>query len=423
MRNRKKMCRSLVLLCLAMILLSGCAKQNRLDYPTGTKVPEAFLQKEEEKEPVEVKAKGYEYDEDALTYELVWSDEFDYEGLPDESKWGYDVGGSGWGNQELQYYTSDSNAWVKDGLLTIECRKEEKEGKDYTSARLVTRGKGDWLYGRIEVRAKLPQGLGTWPAIWMLPTDWEYGGWPASGEIDIMEHVGYDQDVVHASVHTQSYYHSIGTQKTSTIRVDGVSEEFHVYALEWLPDKIRMYVDEELYFTFQPTDYKKDPTWEEWPFDKKMHLLLNIAFGGGWGGARGIDDTCLPQQMLVDYVRVYQSPQLAGMQQGDKVLIEGPEYEMDDRFLKTDGTLVRDQSGTGEEVLLQGVNLGGWLLQEGWMCPLGVKDEKTLRATLTDRFGEEGMRELIDAYQEAWITEADLDVIAETGYNFVRVPM
>lgn len=260
--------------------------------------------------PEEIKAKGYEYDYDNLTYELVWSDEFDYEGLPDDTKWGYDVGGSGWGNQELQYYTSDKNAEVKDGYLVIEARKEEYEGMDYTSARLVSRGKGDWVYGKIEVRAKLPKGLGTWPAIWMLPTNWEYGGWPAAGEIDIMEHVGYDQDVVHGSIHTQSYYHSINTQKTNSVRIDGVSDDFHIYGLEWLPDKIIVSVDGDEIFRFEPTKYKSNPTYKEWPFDKEMHLLLNVAVGGGWGGLKGVDENIWPQEMLVDYVRVYQSPEI-----------------------------------------------------------------------------------------------------------------
>lgn len=310
----------------AVLLLSGCGGQqisqeseeeemtqeeagkSTLQKRVGSKVPEAFLQKDVEQVS---NVEDIAYDLENMDYQLVWSDEFDYEGLPDVEKWGYDTGGSGWGNQELQYYTNEGNAWVENGRLIIEARKEEKEGCDYTSARLVSRGKGDWKYAKIEVCAKLPSGVGTWPAIWMLPTDWVYGNWPASGEIDIMEHVGYDQDVVHASVHTQSYYHSIGTQKTNTIKVEGVSEEFHVYAVEWLPDTIKFFVDDEEYFSFTPTDFKPYPSYKEWPFDKRMHLLLNVAFGGSWGGYKGIDDTILPARMEVDYVRVYQSPQIS----------------------------------------------------------------------------------------------------------------
>ncbi len=260
--------------------------------------------------PEDIKAKGYEYDRESLTYELVWADEFEYEGLPDPEKWYYDVGGHGWGNNELQYYTKGENAYVSDGFLTIEARKEEYEGKEFTSTRLLSHGEGDWTYGKFEIYAKLPTGKGTWPAIWMLPTDWKYGDWPYSGEIDIMEHVGYDQDRIHGSVHTESYYHKINTQKSSSVKVTEVSDDFHLYALEWLPDKIIVSVDGNEYFTFQPTKYKQTPTYKEWPFDKRFHLLLNIAVGGDWGGAMGMDDSVYPQQMVVDYVRVYQSPEI-----------------------------------------------------------------------------------------------------------------
>jgi len=236
---------------------------------------------------------------------LVWSDEFDYTGLPDAGKWSYDVDGNswGWGNNELQYYTASrlENAEVKNGYLYITARKEEYNGFHYTSARLVTRQKGDWLYGRIEVKAKLPSGRGMWPAIWMLPTDWAYGDWPASGEIDIMENVGYDPYVIVASAHTDSYNHVDGTQKNSTITITDCYTNFRVYALEWDADEYRVYVDDTLYFTFrnEGTGYK------EWPFNKKFHLLLNVAVGGNWGGAQGVDDTIFPRQMVVDYVRVY----------------------------------------------------------------------------------------------------------------------
>jgi beta-glucanase (GH16 family) len=291
-------------------ILSACQSED--GFRTGTKTSDAYVnpQKVEEVAEEDLKAVNFIYDYDKLTYDLIWSDEFDYEGLPEVTKWNYDTGGSGWGNNELQYYTSDKNAYVIEGNLVIEARKEEWEGKEFTSARLVSRDKGDWLYGKIEVRAKLPAGLGTWPAIWMLPTDWEYGSWPASGEIDIMEHVGYNQNTVHASIHTQSYYHKINTQKTATRIVEGVSEDFHVYSIEWLPDKILAFIDGEQYFTFEPSKITKSPTFKEWPFDKKMHLLMNIAVGGNWGGAKGIDENIYPVQMLVDYVRVYQSKEI-----------------------------------------------------------------------------------------------------------------
>ncbi|MGQ7869765.1 family 16 glycosylhydrolase [Sunxiuqinia sp. sy24] len=230
---------------------------------------------------------------------LVWSDEFSTDGAPSEERWGYDTGGGGWGNNELQTYTNTrANSWVENGNLYI---KAIKSSNNWTSARLITKGKGDWLYGRIEVRAKLPLGKGTWPAIWMLPTDWEYGGWPASGEIDIMEHVGYDPGVVHGTIHTEAYNHGIGTQKGGSITIDDAMANFHVYAMEWTDETMRWYVDDELYFTFN----NENKTYKEWPFDKRFHLLLNIAIGGNWGGAEGIDPNLTEATMTVDYVRVY----------------------------------------------------------------------------------------------------------------------
>jgi len=239
-------------------------------------------------------------------YQLVWSDEFNYSGLPDNKKWSYDTDGnaSGWGNNEAQFYTSArlKNSEVKDGNLYINAIKEDFEGKKYTSARLVTRSKGDWLYGKVEVRAKLPDGRGMWPAIWMLPTDWIYGGWPASGEIDIMENVGYDPFVILASAHTQAYNHVKGTQKSGKLTVNDCYTEFHNYILEWEANEYRVYIDDKLIFTFQ----NEKTGFQVWPFDKRFHLLLNVAVGGNWGGAKGIDDSIFPRSMVVDYVRVYQ---------------------------------------------------------------------------------------------------------------------
>ncbi len=237
---------------------------------------------------------------------LVWNDEFNYSGLPDSVKWEYDIEGNewGWGNNEAQYYTRQrkENAWVKNGLLYITARHDNYKGHKFTSVRLVTRNKGDWLYGRVEVKAKLPTGRGTWPAIWMLSTDWEYGGWPESGEIDIMENVGYNPDSVFAAVHTATYNHVKSTQKTAGIALPDCDEEFHVYAMEWNKNEIKTYVDDNHIFSFsnEGTGYK------EWPFDKRFHLLLNVAVGGTWGGAQGIDTAIFPQAMEVDYVRVYQ---------------------------------------------------------------------------------------------------------------------
>lgn len=239
-------------------------------------------------------------------YQLVWADEFDGAGLPDSTKWSYDTKGNayGWGNNEDQFYTEkrNENAEVADGKLFIHALKEDYEGKKYTSARLITKGKGDWLYGKFEISAKLPKGRGMWPAIWMLPTDWEYGGWPASGEIDIMENVGYMPDTILASSHTKTYNHSISTQRSGNIHIPTCYDEFHVYQLEWEPEEYRVYVDNKHFFTFRNEGTGPN----EWPYDKRFHLLLNVAIGGNWGGLKGIDESVFPQTMEVDYVRVYQ---------------------------------------------------------------------------------------------------------------------
>ena len=233
---------------------------------------------------------------------VSWADEFDYVGLPETSKWDYDLGGSGWGNNEKQFYTNSlSNASVADGKLTITAKKESMNGMAYTSTRLVSRNKLDALYGRFEIKAKLPSGRGTWPAIWMLPTDRMYGDWPKSGEIDIMEHVGYDQNTVHFTTHTEAYYFKINTQKTSKKLIPDASTAFHTYRVDWTPYAVRGYFDNVQVFEFvnEGTGYKV------WPFDKRFHLLLNIAVGGDWGGAQGIDDTIFPQKLEIDYVKYF----------------------------------------------------------------------------------------------------------------------
>ncbi len=240
----------------------------------------------------------------SLTFETkpAWADEFDYAGLPDSSIWSYDIGGNGWGNHELQYYTNSiRNAEVSGGLLTIKALKEDIGELHYSSARLVTKNKRDILYGRIEVKARIPEGIGTWPAIWMLPTDWLYGGWPSSGEIDIMEHVGYNPDVIHISTHCEAYYWIINNQKTATRKIENATKGFHLYRVDWTPEAIRGYIDDTLLFT----NLNEGTGYKAWPFDQKFHLLLNIAVGGDWGGAKGVDDTVFPAVMQVDYIRFY----------------------------------------------------------------------------------------------------------------------
>jgi len=256
----------------------------------------------------------------ASDWKLVWADEFNEPGLPNPAKWDYETGFIR--NNEQQYYTRQrkENARVEDGMLIIEARKEQwknpaydpnagatrrggrsREFAGYTSASLTTRGKAGWTYGRVEVRAKLPSGRGTWPAIWMLGANSRQVGWPACGEIDIMEFVGFEPGIVHANIHTKKYNHTIGTGKGDKITVADVSEVFHVYAIEWDTDRIDFFVDDQKYFTFCNEGTGADV----WPYDKDQYLILNLAIGGSWGGQKGIDDSIFPQRYCIDYVRVY----------------------------------------------------------------------------------------------------------------------
>ena len=241
-------------------------------------------------------------------WDIVWQDEFDGASL-DINKWSHEVGGHGFGNNELQYYTDDSsNSFVDNGLLHIRAKYEPagigspNNLRNFSSARLRTVGKGDWQYGRIDVRAKIALGQGIWPAIWMLPSDWIYGGWPKSGEIDIMEHVGHDEGRIHGSVHTDSYNHIIGTQRTNSKLIEDVKTLFHIYSIEWSEQKIDFFIDDTLHYTFQ-NDFSND--FRTWPFNERFHLLLNVAVGGNWPGPPN-NTTVFPQDMEVDYVRVYE---------------------------------------------------------------------------------------------------------------------
>mmetsp|Transcript_22404 Transcript_22404/g.34596 ORF Transcript_22404/g.34596 Transcript_22404/m.34596 type:complete len:585 (-) Transcript_22404:45-1799(-) len=243
---------------------------------------------------------------------LIWSDEFNVDGVPDPSKWsfdygdGCDVGLCGWGNNELQYYTSD-NAVVANGVLRISAKKEAVGGRDYSSTRMVTRGKQAFRYGRIQFRARTAgcTARGTWPALWALPEEWVYGGWPNSGEIDVMEAVGYEENKFHGSVHTGAYNHGIGTQKTASVIKSEL--DWHIFEIDWQEDKIMFAVNGEVYFTFAP-DYATNSA--KWPFNQDFHLLLNIAVGGMWGAVEGVDAAAFEgdgQYMELDWVRVYSS--------------------------------------------------------------------------------------------------------------------
>jgi beta-glucanase (GH16 family) len=241
---------------------------------------------------------------DGELWKLSWSEEFNYTGLPDSSKWSYDIGGHGWGNNELQYYTmaKPENAFVNNGSLKITAKKQKTENRDYTSARLVTKGKADFTYGKIEIRAKLPPGRGLWPAFWMLGSTPGIG-WPALGEIDIMEHVGFEKDSVFGTIHTKSYNHIIGTQKGKKIFIKDPYDQFHVFKLEWTPERMDFFLDGTLYNHIS----NERKTTDEWPFDAPFHLLVNLAVGGNLGGRHGVDETVFPAVLEVDYIRVYKS--------------------------------------------------------------------------------------------------------------------
>ena len=250
--------------------------------------------------------------------ELVWSDEFEGTRV-DESKWeiqtgtGTDYGlPAGWGNNELEYY-QENNATVADGLLTITARRESVSGYDFTSARLRTLGSGDWTFGRMEMRARMPVGRGLWPAFWMLPSDPSiYGSWAASGEIDIMEYVGSDPERIVGTIHYGSPWPNNVFSSSEYQLADGsFDQSFHVFAVEWEPGEIRWYVDGIHYGT--KTEWFSSGGPYPAPFDVEFHIVLNLAVGGNLPGAPD-STTSFPQQLVVDYVRVYQSAAKKGTQ-------------------------------------------------------------------------------------------------------------
>jgi len=236
-------------------------------------------------------------------YTLVWSDEFNGD-IIDQSKWNFQIGtGSwGWGNGEHQYYTARSeNAFIEDGKLVIQALFENYSGSNYTSARMTTKDKGDWTYGKIYARIKVPNAGGTWPAFWMMPTNSVYGGWPNSGEIDIMEHYGCDNDHVHATVHNNTYNWNGGIPPTSYSTYTNATQEFHIYEVEWNESELNFYVDEEYLGTY----FKTSGGWQQWPYDQEFYIILNLAIGSHFMQCN-TDNDLFPQRLEIDYVRVYQ---------------------------------------------------------------------------------------------------------------------
>ncbi|MDR0394877.1 MAG: glycoside hydrolase family 16 protein [Tannerella sp.] len=274
-----------ILFLLSVLLMTGCDKKER----------------EKNEEPKKEVSHSIFVPEG---YSLTWNDEFDgLEGrttMPRMDKWFYETGNHGWGNNELQNYIEgalgpDTCAVVSGGVFKIIAKKKENQ---VLSIRINT--KKSWLYGYFEARLKLPQGKGTWPAFWMLPEN--FRNWPADGEIDIMEEVGYRPNWVSSAIHCNAYNHAIKTEKTGEQFVATAQADFHVYALEWTEEYIRGFVDGKRHFEF-PNDKRGDKN--TWPFDVPFYLKLNLAWGGNWGGAQGVDESILPATYEIDYVRVY----------------------------------------------------------------------------------------------------------------------
>ncbi|MBE0651037.1 MAG: glycoside hydrolase family 16 protein [Bacteroidales bacterium] len=232
---------------------------------------------------------------------LIWSDEFNGTSL-NTNDWNYDLGDGGWGNNELENYTN-KNAIVSGGFLSIVAKLvgSGQSVGDYTSSRINTAGREEFLYGRVEVRAKLPGGRGTWPAFWMLGSYIGSVGWPACGELDIMENVGYDPTWVQGSIHTPSSYGN--TINFGRVQLPDCDTTYHIYGMTWTPSKIEYWIDDpsKPYYTYSPAVKNAS----NWPFNKPCFIILNLAIGGNWGGAKGVDDSVFPQTYKIDYVRVY----------------------------------------------------------------------------------------------------------------------
>jgi len=239
-----------------------------------------------------------------MSYKLIWSDEFD-QGTLDTNKWTITTGNHGFGNAESQFYTDQNkNIRIESNQLVIEAHKEDYKDSKYTSGKLTTYKNLSMQYGKIEVRGQIPKGKGSWPAIWMLSDAFEVGEkWPRCGEIDIMEHVGKDEDMIHFSLHSDHYNHIEKTQLTHFERFEKITERFAVYTVIWENDYIEFLIDGISYAKYMKVDWTNDDGVGSWPFDQPYYLILNLAIGGYWGGF--IDDDIFPIRFIIDYVRVF----------------------------------------------------------------------------------------------------------------------
>ncbi|MEO9869428.1 glycoside hydrolase family 16 protein [Ekhidna sp.] len=238
-------------------------------------------------------------------YKTVWEDNFDFDKI-DHEFWTVVTGDGcpdlcGWGNKELQYYTDlPENVRIENGVLVLEAHLKDTVDSFFSSAKLATKGKLDFRYGRFEMKAKLPVGRGTWMAFWMLPTVDGNAEWPADGEIDIVEHVGYNPGTIYGAIHTTKYNGMIGTHKVDSVYVKNVDSEFHVYAVEWSENEIKWFVDDNMYNHLK----RNEDDVAGWPFNQyDYHLIINLAVGGTWGGKAGVEKSAFPQRLEIDYVR------------------------------------------------------------------------------------------------------------------------
>lgn len=319
---------------------------------------------------------------------LIWQDEFDGEVL-DPAKWAVEIGGHGWGNNEKQFYTDRTeNLRLEDGLLIFEARDEFFVRRNYTSGRIKTQGLFSFTYGRVEARMKLPYGQGMWPAFWMLGENIDAVPWPGCGEIDIMEHIGREPRFVYGTVHGPGYSGASGIGNFTSFPGASLSDAFHTFAIEWEPEEIRWFVDDNQFFTLKPIQVTG-----EWVFDHPFFILLNLAVGGYWPGDAD-ETTVFPQFLEVDYVRVYQRPELAEVNQ----LVGGGQIHIQDIQVKavnvTEGwqgqvqVTVVDEDG---KPVSDAKVVGGWvgIVIKGETSALtdlaGIVE---LHSNSTDKFGE-----------------------------------
>jgi len=288
--NNKNLHVKFFVLAFLLIFLASCSPGLSPDAePTRTPTPEPTLTPTPEWE--------------RAGWTLLWQDEFDGEVL-DPEKWVMEIGGHGWGNNEKQFYTQNpENVRLEEGNLIIEARDEFFVRRHYTSGRIKTQDLFSFTYGRVEARMKLPYGQGIWPAFWMLGANIDEVDWPSSGEIDIMEHIGREPRRIYGTVHGPGYSGSGGVGHFTTFSENALIEEFHVFAIEWEPEEIRWYADDELFFSLTPEQVPG-----EWVFDHPFFMIMNLAVGGYWPGNPD-ESTVFPQFLTVDYVRVYQRPE------------------------------------------------------------------------------------------------------------------